>query len=280
MTTATLELTRSRFQIVHDEEAPRSPGANRLKAHGWPADDRPRLKTAALDPIRIAWRRRDLVAAFSLVYSAYLRTGLMRPNPYQMRITPFQLLPTTDVFVASAGERPDVVCTMSLVGDGRLGLPMESLFADEVSERRRLGISMGEVSCLADIQDVQAVGPSPLLKVMSFMAQRAQRKGIEELLITVHPHHVKFYERLMGFERIGKERAYDCVLGLPAVPLALNLVEARVKHPRAWERFFGHAFPADALCDQPITESVKAEFHQILAACSPPVDPENLGKAA
>jgi hypothetical protein len=280
MTTATLELSRSRFQFVPNRNSS-PPGANRLRAHGLPAGDVSlRLPPQPSAPIRMATRRKDLLAAFSLVYSAYLRTGLVRTNPLQMRITPYQILPTTDVFVASADQTEEVVCTMSLVGDGRLGLPMEAVFPDEVEQRRRSGAELGEVTSLADIHG-QDAGRSPLLKVMGFMAQRARRRGIDELLITVHPHHVKFYERFIGFEQIGESRSYGSVLGMPAVPLTLDLAHLHINHPRAYERFFGQAFPAEALCDQPIARSVKAELRRILAACSPPATPEEeLAKVA
>src|SRR6478672_7416482 len=50
--------------------------------------------------LQLASRREELFAAFSLVYNAYLRTGLVRPNPFQMRVTPYHLLTSTDVIVA------------------------------------------------------------------------------------------------------------------------------------------------------------------------------------
>ena len=137
--------------------------------------------------IQLASQGEELFAAFSLVYRTYLRTGLVHPNPFHMRVTPYHLLPSTDVIVAKAPERSNVVCTLSQVADGKLGLPIESAFAEEVAERRRRGVRLAEVTSLADQRDVDEAEPSPLLKVMGFMAQRAKRRGIDELLITVHP---------------------------------------------------------------------------------------------
>ncbi|HEX7447584.1 MAG TPA: hypothetical protein VF306_08570, partial [Pirellulales bacterium] len=73
-------------------------------------------------------------AAFRLVYAAYTRAGLIEQNPFQMRVTPYQLLDTTDMFVAvQAGE---VISTVSLVSDGEIGLPMEAIYDHEVEKLR------------------------------------------------------------------------------------------------------------------------------------------------
>lgn len=218
--------------------------------------------------IELASQGEELFAAFSLVYRTYLRTGLVHPNPFHMRVTPYHLLPSTDVIVAKAPERSNVVCTLSLVADGKLGLPIESAFAEEVAERRRRGVRLAEVTSLADQRDVDEAEPSPLLKVMGFMAQRAKRRGIDELLITVHPHHMKFYQRFIGFELLGEERPYGSVLDKPAVALSLDLNLLHVNHPRAYDRFFGKPFSATALSDQSLQCGVRAKMRRIVAACN------------
>ena len=232
-------------------------------------------------PIHLASRREELFAAFSLVYRAYLKTGLVRPNPFQMRVTPYHLLPSTDVIVAKATDRNEVACTLSLVGDGKLGLPIESAFADEVAERRRRGVQLAEVTSLAEQRDENEGGSSPLLKAMGLMAQRAKRRGIDELLITVHPHHVKFYQRFIGFELLGDERPYESVLDKPAVALSLDLNLLHVNHPRAYERFFGKPFSAAALADQTLPINVRTELRRIVAVCNATMhQSEAISKAA
>src|SRR5262245_36520503 len=65
---------------------------------------------------KIAASRPDREAAFRLVYQAYRRVDLMEPNEFGMRVTPYHLLPTSDVFIAMLDEA--VICTLSLIGDG------------------------------------------------------------------------------------------------------------------------------------------------------------------
>ena len=93
--------------------------SHRLRLH--------RARTAGpISVSRIGASREELFAAFHLVYEQYLRSGLMKPNSYRMRVTPYHLLPSTEVLVAL--DRGAVTCTMSLVRDGELGLPMESVY--------------------------------------------------------------------------------------------------------------------------------------------------------
>ncbi len=51
--------------------------------------------------IKIAENRDERSAAFRLVYHAYIRAGLIEPNPAGLRVTPYQLQPNCDIFIAS-----------------------------------------------------------------------------------------------------------------------------------------------------------------------------------
>src|SRR4029079_19537838 len=89
----------------------------------------------------------ELDGAFRVVYEGYVHRGLMLPNVHRMRITPYQLSPTAQVFVALNNR--SVVSTLSLVEDGPEGLPMESLFGHEIHSFRRQRQRVAEVTSLA-----------------------------------------------------------------------------------------------------------------------------------
>src|SRR4051812_10196410 len=97
---------------------------------------------------KIAEQRWEWESAFRLVHGSYLRSGLAQPNASGMRVTPYHLLPTTEVFVSLLGQ--EAICSVTLVADGALGLPMESIYRAEVDARRSGGRKLAEVSCLAD----------------------------------------------------------------------------------------------------------------------------------
>lgn len=195
--------------------------------------------------VRIAQDDRDFVQALRLVYRAYIRSGFIEPTPYQMRVTPYHLLPSTQVLVSVL--RDEVISTTTLIGDGALGLPMEDLYSVEVDHRREKGIRLAEVSCLADRRSDFERAFAMLVQLMSLTAQAAVHIGIDQLLIAVHPRHGAFYERFFGFEMIGGLKSYRAVNNNPAVALALDLNGIAEHCPRGHKRLFGTPFPQESL---------------------------------
>lgn len=226
-------------QLERPDEPPRP---SRLTNLGRPATCRSSGEQGVVT--QLATRLADIKAALRLVHQAYVEKGLIQPNPYELRVTPYHLLPTTHVFLAR--QRAEVMGTLSLVGDNELGLPMEHVFSEEVAARRAQA-TVAEVSCLADRGQGKSSMLAVIVQLMSHMAQFARRHGVDELLIAVHPHHVGFYERFIGFEVIGDERSYSSVCDHPAVAMALDLVRMPVNHPRAYDRFFGKPLPPSEL---------------------------------
>jgi hypothetical protein len=214
---------------------------------------------------RMALSARELFAAFHLVYEQYLRLGLMKPNSYQMRVTPYHLLPTTEVIVAL--DRGAVTCTMSLVRDGELGLPMESVYHEEVACHRLQGHSVAEVSCLADTHE-QARSESALFQLIPLVLQLAYHRGVDRVLIAVHPRHARFYHRFLGFDVIAdEERTYGQVCGKPAVALALDLNHLAENHPHAYQWVFGRPFPDAVLTYRPLPLGLLEELRMVVDAC-------------
>ncbi|MHC4402258.1 MAG: N-acyl amino acid synthase FeeM domain-containing protein [Planctomycetota bacterium] len=213
---------------------------------------------------KIAATREERASAFRLVYRSYLEVGLGEPNPYEMRVTPYHLLPTTEVFLATlAGE---TVFTLSLVADGKLGLPMESVYGSEVETRRAQGVRLAEASCLADRRS-QFRGFFPVfLRLCRLMAQYARREGIEELLIAVHPKHAKFYRRFIGFRAMGQPKAYPTVRNHPAVALCLNFAQLDRERPHSYDTFFGQPIHEEVLHPQPITAADCDYFSRMIDA--------------
>lgn len=171
---------------------------------------------------RLAATLEERLAALRLVHDAYVRTGLIEPNPYGVRATPYHLLPTTTIFVAEC-ECRRVISTMSLVGDGELGLPMETVYAPEIDQRRRAGKRMAEVSCLAADPAQLGCGMEVFIHLCRLMTVFAISKGYDELVIAVHPRHAKFYQRMLAFRIFGELREYPSVKDHPAVALYLDL---------------------------------------------------------
>lgn len=211
--------------------------------------------------IKVAQHRHERHGAFHLAYNAYHRAGLCDECEEGLRITPYQLLPTTDIIVAEL--RGEVVSTLSLVRDGELGLPLESVYPEEVQKRRAAGLKLAEVSCLADRRRDAARFFGLFCELAQLMVQMAEREGVDQLLIAVHPRHARMYCRALAFKQIGEQREYDTVNGKPAVLLCLDLAAVRAERPDAWARFIGDPLPHDIVAPQPINDFDRFHFEKV-----------------
>lgn len=221
----------------------------------------PRRHSPSRVVYKIAENLRERKAAYRLVYSNYLTKGLISPNRYGLRVTPWHLLPTTNTFIAVQDDQ--VVGTVSLIGDAGLGLPMEAIYPAEVEAARIQGLYVGEVSCLA----TQGTGFREFLPIFveltRLMAQHARATGMDQFLIAVHPKHGPFYKKFMGFEQIGHLTEYPSVNNAPAVAYCLDFAHIDRQRPACWERFFGTPLPLDDLQSQPMSDAELDYFSPI-----------------
>jgi hypothetical protein len=212
--------------------------------------------------LKVAADRDERQGAFELVYQSYLRAGLCQENRCGLRVTPYQLLETTDII--NAQLRSEVISTVSLVRDGELGLPMEQIYPDEVAQRRDAGLRLAEVSCLADRRRSEFRFFELFCELGRVMAQLAYRTGIDELIVSVHPRHAPLYRRYMAFEQFGDRRDYPVVCGHPAVALRLNFAEAELYRPKPWREFFGEHLPPEVLVPCPVSALDRDYFHAFI----------------
>ena len=164
----------------------------------------------------------DRLSAFRLVYESYLGAGLIDANRYRMRVTPYHLQPETGVFIASLDN--EVICTVTLIHDSEIGLPIDSVYREEIDMKRAEGLKLAEVSSLAAAPSLSKQEFwQVFMKLTGLMAQSARLQGVHGLVIAAHPKHARFYSRLMGFEQIGELRSYPSVRNRPAVACCLDL---------------------------------------------------------
>lgn len=221
---------------------------------------------------RIASSLGDRAGAFQLVYQSYLRSGLGSPNLYRMRVTPHQLCDTSQIFVGQLDGQ--VVSTVTLVGDGPLGLPMENMFSREIDEFRAEGRRVAEVSCLADRRQDSRRFLDSFSQLTRMMAQFARYQGIHNLLISVHPRHARFYNRYFGFRPIS-ERVANCphVQDHPAVGLNLDFELYDLEKPESWYDIFGEWMPREQLQPSTIPTAEKEYLKDIARdSCRGPSD--------
>jgi hypothetical protein len=231
---------------------------NRIRASVFCSYSEPESVGDEAVTFKIADSQFERISAFRLVYEAYVRAGLMRPNAFKLRVMPHHLLPTTATFVALRGER--VIATVTLVGDGRLGLPLERVYGPEVDAMRQPDTWLGEVSALASAPTEADSKCDVVIGLMRLMAQFSRRHGLEHLLVAVHPRHARLYRRAMGFQPLGEERPYPSVCNRPAVALHLDLSRLDQAPPENVALFFGEDISDDRLRFCPISASERRHF--------------------
>lgn len=161
-------------------------------------------------------------AAFRLVHDQYVARGLMRRTPSGRRLGLHHAHPQTKVFIARLRGR--VVGTVTLIPDSPIGLPTDSLYAEELAGLRQAGRRVAEVSALAMSVESRSLSLYVLMRMLRMvLLYAALYKRLDDLFLAVHPRHGAFHRATFGFEQVGDLRSYGAVAGAPAVGLRLDL---------------------------------------------------------
>ncbi len=203
----------------------------------------------ALD-FRVASEPAERMAALRLVHHRYASSKLIEPSQLKLRVMPQHLLPTTSIFVGIA--KKSVHGTVTLIRDNQQeGLPLEAIYGAEVAHLRRQGRQFAEVSCLAFAdRGSPASFQRAFIQLTRLMAQFARFHGVSSLLMAVNPRHEAFYERVMGFRRIGNVKSYPSVCNNPAVACMVDFDALEESIER---KFFGNALPLSAFKPSELT---------------------------
>lgn len=169
---------------------------------------------------QIAQTKNDIDSALSLLYESYLLAGLIKPNPIQKHISKYHLLDTTYIFISKA---PDVTMTVSLVLDGEYGIPADENYSEIVNQYRSL-YKIAEVTSIANNRLSIANFNKHFTGITQLLVEFARSQGVEKLFISTHPRHLKFYEKLIGFSKVGDEK-HNLYVDKPVVLSVMDLLE-------------------------------------------------------
>ena len=217
-----------------------------------------KTSTGPLD-IKLARSRDELNQAFQLTYRSYIRSGLAADNPSGLRLTPYHLLPSSDVIVAKL--RNTVCSTLSVFGDGEQGIPMESMYSREIKTLRDRGLRLAEVGSLADRRAKPSRFASTFAEMARFLAQISAVRNYDALVVAVHPKHARMYKRVIGFKQIGDHTDCPYANGNPAEALYLCFDEMP---PRLHHEFFGEPLSYDVLKPYDWNAETRSHFARIL----------------
>lgn len=176
-----------------------------------------------------ATRLDDVVAAWRLVYDTYRASGLVDPNVHGVHFVPQAIRPASVVGLGRVAGA--VRATITAYADGPPGLPLDQVYPDELGRFRAEGRLLVEVGLLADRTSDRARGLDTTLSLMRIGFFHAIHIGATDLVIGVHPHHARFYERLFGFDRFGAPSTCPIVNDAPVVGLRLDLADRPMPEP-------------------------------------------------
>lgn len=172
----------------------------------------------------------ELEKAFKLVYREYHKRHYCETDEQRMQYSHHFLLPGARTFVLLQDD--EIVGTISLTADSPCGLPMESLFPDEVARCRGPQKRLAEVGLFAlDLEKLKHKTFSMtdfnkmarvfrLFKVILDYAR--YQTDLTDLMICVNPKHKALYE-FMLFNVIGPVKFFPNNRHKPALPLRMNL---------------------------------------------------------
>jgi hypothetical protein len=165
-------------------------------------------------------------------------------------------------FTAEAGE--DVVGTITLAVDGQHGLAVDRTFKDEV-DGFRSGPG-GKVCELTKFAFGPAIQSKELMAALFHIVFVYGHRtfGCTDLFIEVNPRHVRFYEAMLGFERVG------CLKVNESVHAPSQLMWLKVAAIREYiDRFAGSAGRSNARSLYPFFFSPAEEngiYHRLIRA--------------
>jgi hypothetical protein len=163
----------------------------------------------------------DVLEAWQLVYIAYRRAELIDSNPYELHTMQQAVGPQTMVVTGCLG--PLSVSTLSVYIDHPGGLPLDSVYKDELANLRQEGRRIMEVGLFGDRRDHLNRSAEGLFELMRFAYFYGVYNNVDDVVIGIHPDHAAFYKRFFAFEQFGDRRDYPTVKNNPVIPLRLNL---------------------------------------------------------
>ncbi len=226
------------------ESRSRSPGSPSFPLE---TPERMALRAGALS-FSLAQNIDDLLQAYALVYRNYLRAEYIERHDSQLRYSVFNALPETTTVVARLDDR--VVTTASIIIDSPLGLPMDTIYQEEVDALRAEGARVCEVTMLADRRRAGIRTIPSILKMFKLILHYAHNKAsISDILITINPSHEVFYTRYLPFEDFAGLRHYPAVKNAPALAKRQNLRTLFEEHKehKLYDFFIDEAIPQEIL---------------------------------
>lgn len=195
---------------------------------------------------RVAQSIDDVVGAWRMAYKAYRRRDLIEPNRHRLHTAPQAVGRHAAVIIGCMNQVN--VTTLTAMADEENGIPLDRIYAQELTSLRRQDRKLIEVGYFADRRDELGRTTEALFQLMRYAYYYGVFNGATDFVVAVFPRHVKFYTRALGFEVAGPAKHYPAVKNQTVVLLRLD-VQARLENPPlpvGLEYFSNNLIPKDS----------------------------------
>ena len=199
----------------------------------------------------------DVLEAWQLVYMAYRRAELIDANPFELHTIPQAVGPQTVVITGCLG--PMAGTTLSAYVDNPMGLPLDSVYPEELGALRKQGRRLMEVGLFGDRRDHLVRSSEGLFDLMRFAFYYGIHSNCDDAVIGIHPRHAPFYQRFFALEQIGDARSYATVKNNPVVLLRLNFKAKRDSLPRGLAFFSDNEISHDIFANRFLFDEASME---------------------
>lgn len=184
--------------------------------------------------VKVASHLSEVSEALGVVHDCYVKQGLMQELPSKMRISLFNLLPTTTTVIAKLGGK--VVGTLSIVVKNSDQLPSDRDFA--TSAIQPLNGRTAEIVGLAIDPKFRGKNGKIVFSMMKYLYLICRTHlNVSMLQVAVSPNHSYLYQDLLLFKLVEKKIVRDhSVNGKKMKALYLDLLEAPNLLKRAYSQ--------------------------------------------
>jgi len=197
----------------------------------------------------------DVLEAWGLLYEAYVRVGFISPNPFELHAVPQAIGPHTLVMLGHVGE--GVVSTISGIVDNPRGLPLDSVYPEELDALRAQGRKLIEVGLFGDRRILTGEADRTIhaiFELMRYTYYFGAYLGATDFVCGIPPRRARLYSRAFGFRPVGEVKSYATVEDNP-----VQLLHAETAYAR--ENYSRHRALAYFI-ENPISDSVfEGRFH-------------------
>lgn len=171
----------------------------------------------------------ELKTAYQIIYKEYVKRGYCKPRMSAEYYSHFSLLPDSRTFVLE--KEGEIRGTLSLIPDTPCGLPMESLFPEEISKLRKQGRKLAENTMLVLDQGIMGRGLFSLshskkhfyfFSLLKSMLDHARAQGLTDIVVSINPRH-EFLYRFLTFEPLAPVRVDPSANGNPLLAMRWNI---------------------------------------------------------